>query len=448
MKFTPILYKINEKYIFHFTIFCSIIIVSDFLILTIYSNISNIPDPFFNSSLYAFFVIFFIISNFVFLNHSKQGFFQIKLNRILSFRLLNILIMVSQFILSSLLILSLIQIFLIKGYYLIILSLIINISIFSAIGFLLVLSYQFFKWFFLNKNYLILMYGITFSLIILNLIISAILVNYEFIYHDSFVKLRSIKTIISEFSFYGNYSIGYLININSYLSIASFIGIWIPTVILLKTHSIRIGKIKYWTLVSIPLLYFYFPFVVYEFGILDDLFLNYGKDFNLVFSILFGPFKIIGGLLFGIVFWISANRMKDRELQVLFRTVAIGMTILFGSITLPSTIISIPPFGLLSLIFVGLASYMLLIGIFLLSIRLSRDSFIRKEIYNLAEEQYRLFGNIGIAQMEKTLQKGVKQILDNLDSNENIYSFENDIEVYKEFINEALTEVKKYKKAT
>ena len=329
------LYKINEKYIFHFTIFCTIIFVLDSLILTIYSNISNIPDPSFNLSLYTFFVIFFMISNFVFLNHSKQGLSQVKINTIYSFRLLNKLIIANQFILSLLLVLTLIQIFLMKGYFLTTFSLIVYLSIFSAIGFLLLLSYQFFKWFIINKNYLILMYGITFSLIILNLIISAILVNYEFIHHDPFVKLRSIKTIISEFNFYGNYNLGYLIDLNSYLSIASFIGIWIPTIILLKTHSMRIGKLKYWMLVVIPLLYFYFPFVVYEFGILDDLFLTYGKDFNLVFSILFGPFKIVGGLLFGIVFWISANKMKHKDLQVLFKTAAIGITILFGSTALP-----------------------------------------------------------------------------------------------------------------
>ena len=84
----------------------------------------------------------------------------------------------------------------------------------------------------------------------------------------------------------------------------------------------------------------------------------------------------------------------------------------------------------------------------MLSIRLSRDSLIRKEIYHLAEEQFKLFGNIGIAQMEKTLQKQVKQILDNINPKEKVYHFENDIEAYKDFINEALTEVKKYKKVT
>jgi hypothetical protein len=441
-------HKINDKYIFHFTIFCSIIFVLDFLILPIYSNVSNIPDPFFNSSLFAFFVIFFIISNFIFLNYSKQGFSQNKLNPLISFKRLNMSIVLNQFILSLLLILIVVQLFLIKGYYLVTFSLLVYISIFSAIGFLLLLSYKLFKWFILDKNYLILMYGITFCLIILNLLISVILVTYEFIHHDQFIKLRSIKIVISEFNGYGNYSVGYLFTLNSYLSLASFIGIWIPTIILLKTHSIRIGKLKYWALVSIPLIYYYFPFAVYEFGILDDLFLNYGKDFNLLFSIFFGPFKIIGGLLFGLVFWISANKMKHKDLQILFKTVAIGMTILFASTALPSTIISIPPFGFLSLTFVGLASYMLLIGIFLLSIRLSRDSLVRKEIYNLAEEQSKLFRNIGIAQMEKTLQKQVKQILDNIDAKENVYPFEEDIERYKDFINEALTEVSKYKKST
>ena len=446
MKLILILDKINDKYIFHFTIFCSIILVLDSIIVTIYSNIPKVPDSSFNSSLYAFFLVFFIISNFIFLNYSKQGFSQINFKPIPSFRLLTIAIILNQFILSFLLVFTLVQIFLFKGYYLTTISLIVYISIFSAIGFLILLSYQFFKWFIINKNYLILMYGITFSLIVLNLIITAILVDYEFKHHDPFVKLRSIKTIISEFNFYGNYSLVYLINLNTYFSIAAFIGIWIPTVLLLKTHSIRIGRLRYWTLVIIPLLYFYFPFAVYEFGILDDLFLNYGKDFNLLFSILFGPFKIVGGVLFGIIFWISAHKMKHKDLQVLFQTAGIGMTILFGSTALPSTIISIPPFGLLSLPFVGLASYMLLMGIFLLSIRLSRDSLIRREIYNLAEEQFELFRNIGVAQMEKVLQKRVRQILDKVDSEENVSHFENDPQIYKEFIDEALTELKKYKR--
>lgn len=446
MKLVSIFSKINERYIFHFTIFCSIILVFDSLILTIYSNTTNIVDSF-NSFLYAFFIIFFIISSFIFLNHSKQGYFKVKLKPFRSFRLVNKLIILTQFVLSLLLLLSLIQIFLIKGYYLITISFVVYISIFSAVIFLLLLSYQFFKWFILNKNYFLLMYGITFSLIIINLIISAILVNYEFIHYDPFVTLRPIKIIIGEFNFYGNYGLGYLINLNSYISIASFIGIWIPTVLLLKTHSIRIGKIKYWMLVFIPLVYFYFPFVVYEFGILDDLFLQYGKDFNLIFSIVFGPFKLVGGLLFGIVFWISAKKMRYKDLQILFKTAAIGMTILFGATSLPSTIISIPPFGLLSFTFVGLASYMLLIGIFLLSIRLSQDSIIRKELYSFAEEQFKLFRNIGVAQMEKTLQKQVKQILENLNSEENIYPLENDMEIYKDMITDALTEVKKYKKS-
>lgn len=50
--------------------------------------------------------------------------------------------------------------------------------------------------------------------------------------------------------------------------------------------------------------------------------------------------------------------------------------------------------------------------------------------------------------MEKTLQKQVKQILDNIDAKENVYPFEESIKRYKDFINEALTEVSKYKKST
>ena len=43
-------------------------------------------------------------------------------------------------------------------------------------------------------------------------------------------------------------------------AILSFVSVWIASAVLMSTYSRRIGKIRYWTIISIPLIYFLFPF--------------------------------------------------------------------------------------------------------------------------------------------------------------------------------------------
>ena len=176
--------------------------------------------------------------------------------------------------------------------------------------------------------------------------------------------MKSIKTMIHDYPTYGT-KLSSLTALYTYLSIISFVGIWIPSVILLRTYSARLGRIRYWTLVTIPLIYFLFPFFGNEFGIFDNLILEYGTEFNLIYYIIFSPYKQIGGLLFGIVFWVIASKIKRQDLKIPVRIAGIGMILLFGSAVLHGLIFIVsPPFGLVTISFMSLASYLLLIGIF------------------------------------------------------------------------------------
>ena len=44
------------------------------------------------------------------------------------------------------------------------------------------------------------------------------------------------------------------------ISILSFVSVWFASALLLSTYSRKMGKIRYWTIISIPLIYFLFPF--------------------------------------------------------------------------------------------------------------------------------------------------------------------------------------------
>jgi uncharacterized membrane protein (UPF0136 family) len=259
--------------------------------------------------------------------------------------------------------------------------------------------------------------------------------------------MKSIKTAISDYSTIGK-KLSSLADLYTYLSIISFVSIWIPSIIMLRTYSRRLGRIRYWALVSIPLIYFFFPYFGNQLRIFDNFLLEYGMQFNLIYYSMFSSYKQIGGLLFGIVFWVIASKIKRQNLKIPIRVAGIGMTLLFGSAVLHGlTFIVSPPFGLVTISFMSLASYMLLIGIFAAAKELSRDISVRREIYKIAGEHSDLLSNIGIAELNKILEKRVSGILnkmkDEIDAPLQPELEESD---YKKFIEDALAEVESSKK--
>ena len=66
-----------------------------------------------------------------------------------------------------------------------------------------------------------------------------------------------------------------------------------------------------------------------------------------------------------------------------------------------------PPLGLASVSFMGLASYLMLIGIYYSGVSISHDSNLRRSIRIRAREEAKLLDTIGMAQMEQEIQKKV-----------------------------------------
>ena len=240
------------------------------------------------------------------------------------------------------------------------------------------------------------------------------------------------------------FSLSTLAQVYDYLSIASFVFAWIPTVILLKTYALRFGKAKYWLLVTIPIAYFIFPFLFDELGTFDYLRLEHGRQFNLVYNIFFSPYRQVGGLLFGIAFFITAMKIKRKDLRGLVMISGIGMTLLYASTVIHGlSYIVAPPFGLVTISFLGLASYMLSIGMVASSKELARDAVVRRELSQIAGKEMSLLRKIGVAEMEKAMIRKIKPIMDktNLAEESNL-RYDMEQEDYKEMIKEVLDELK------
>jgi hypothetical protein len=69
-----------------------------------------------------------------------------------------------------------------------------------------------------------------------------------------------------------------------------------------------------------------------------------------------------------------------------------------------------PPFGLPTITFLGISSYLLFVGIYYSSISISVDTALRRTIESSVEEQFKFVSKIGRSQMEREIENRVKGV--------------------------------------
>jgi hypothetical protein len=315
-----------------------------------------------------------------------------------------------------------------------------------AIAMMALLMKSFLSWFRTSKNFVILAYGISAAILVVHLGFTLLLAGTAL----SEVPTE-VRTGFSRPPFFNPGSITFMLdNIHDLSSILSFSMLWAATVLLLHHYSRRVGRTKYWVVVTLPLLYFLsqFPALLlntFDFLIEEDPFF-YGYLLTLVFTLS----KPVGGILFGIAFWIM-SRSIPRTIAVrdYLTIAALGFVLLFISdqaIVLIS--IPYPPFGIAAVSIVGLSCYLIFIGIYYCAISLYYDHKVRHEIKKFAIQESNLLGSSGSAQLEKDITKKVIAITKRQDfAAQNLgVSSSLDQEDIKKYVEEVLHELKARKK--
>jgi hypothetical protein len=319
------------------------------------------------------------------------------------------LVYVSQYILTALLV-SVILLMLLKSYYYtnqLILSTIISYAL--SIFLLLLLSNRFFSWYRSNKNSVVLSYGFASAALSLNLalavtfMISALLNQTTQIMPHFGTSFTSFDPSSPMGVVYSSYVIS---------GIISFLSMWISTALLLRHHSRKLGTAKFWVMVVIPLVYFLTPFVPSFLGqIASPLVRSDPISAGILFTLIFAISKPAGGILFGVAFWTVARAVRESSVVKYYMIMsALGVVLLFVS-TQGSVIAAYyPPFGLVSVSYVGLSAFMMVIGLYSSAMSVSQDDKLRKTIRKNAMEESRLLESIGTAQMGQEIESKVTQI--------------------------------------
>lgn len=103
--------------------------------------------------------------------------------------------------------------------------------------------------------------------------------------------------------------------------------------------------------------------------------------FNVINSILTRP---VGGILFDVAFWMIGRSVSDNKISDYMKLSAIGIMLLSISNQDAGTyLLPYPPFGLPTITFLGISSYLLFVGIYYSSISISVDTALRRTIERL-----------------------------------------------------------------
>ena len=280
---------------------------------------------------------------------------------------------------------------------------------------------------------------LSFSLASVNLLLSLL-------YLDSYLSSSAITDIIPlPITAYVTNQPGLPITVLSStifdtISLTSFLLMWIATAIFLSKYRTRMAKIKFFLIISIPLIYYIFPLEGYFEDVFFSLLQSSPVSYSIAYILIFSATKQVGALLFSLAFWIASTLVYDKRTRRSLLITSIGMAILFSTFELaPLSIHVYPPYGFVTQAFIPLGSYLLFIGIFTSAKNISRDSELRKEFYKSAASQLGLLKAIGVTEMEKELERRLnfaKKSAKSFEQEDAAIEEENAKEILREVLNE------------
>ena len=362
-------------------------------------------------------------------------------------RLVRQLVSLTQYALILILVLIILQMTFTLSYSISLVKVVVWINYIMSILMLGLLSLRFLVWFRIKRNAIVTSYAIAMAILSLNCLIATLYVTSELTGQRGVEYMRPLKSLVSIV----NVQNEFLNSLYTATSIIAFLLTWFATVLLLRHYSTRIGRIKYWILVSIPLVYFMSQFQTLILDVFTPLRISNPILFGIVYTLIFTAVKPVGGILFGIAFWSVARNMNHQAVKAYMMISAYGLILLFVSNQpVGLTLAPFPPFSLITLSFLGLSSYLLYVGIYSSAVSVANDSELRKTIRRSVQEQTSLLDNIGTSEMERQVLKNVanltKQVSEKLTEETGIEaSLQEELDV-TEYVHTAIREIERTKK--
>jgi hypothetical protein len=437
--------KIGSKGIFVLICFVISVLIFDTSIVKISAITGGLSATSTSIAIFAVMCVIFAVGQYLILGFVRRVNEKRIANRRLRLSTIGRAVSTIQYALIAIFASLIIQMLFTSSYNVLILEIVTWINYILAIALLGFLSQRFLSWFKSNHNPVVLAYSLAIMMISINAVFTVLYVTNELTSKPGNIQ-PEITPVAPYGSVYDIFNSGYVIT-----SVMSFILTWVATVLLLHNYSRKLGRAKYWILVTIPLVYFLSQFQPLFLNVFEPFRLSEPILFGVVYTLFFSATIPVGAILFGIAFWSVARNMSSNTVKQYMMISAYGMMLLFSSNQAAGLVlVPYPPFGLVTVSFFGLSSYLFLIGIYSSSISVAEDSNLRRSIRSFAMKESKLLDSIGTAQMEQEIQKNVitftKRIQDRMTEESEIQSSLTE-EDMKEYLEQVIREVKKDRQA-
>jgi hypothetical protein len=316
--------------------------------------------------------------------------------RVRHIRLMHTAIVISQYFLIFLLIYVMVELAVTESYSPISSILVTSVSYMMSISLMGIFTVIFLRWYKTNPtSILVLLYGLSFATVVIASI--ALLPAYLYLFGEQMpakILPTTEATYLSseEDSIWKIFSKTY-----QYSDFASFFLKWGGTSLILYHYSHKLGKIKYWFLISLPLAYFSL-LIIYHLHLyephdeLESLFFYGFVSLNATF----------GGILFYLAFKLTSESFaRSKAFRNYLLMAGYGFMVFFSATqgTVLTTVY--PPFGFATVSSYGLGSYLILIGLYLSALSVSQDENLRKTIRKSTLSESKFLHSIGTSAVER-----------------------------------------------
>jgi hypothetical protein len=310
-----------------------------------------------------------------------------------------------------------------------------------------VLAYHFFLWFIRNRSLVVLLYGLASVSTSIYLVLLATIFYVEIFTHQP--PVTTLESAASFPAIEPGFEEILIITLPGILTAIIFLSFWGGTITILYANIRRIGKPKFWILVTTPIIFFlgtlisFFP--VFQGAASED------DPNSIIIPLYVTTFSQVTAIaLFATAFVTMARAIRHHQISDYMYITCYGLTLFAIGIIATVSGAGYPPFGLPTVSLVGPFSFLLFIGLNHSAIATAEDSDLRRSIKASARQELELLDSIGTAEMERKLEKKILQITkqnaDNLIQQSGIEPSLSTDEA-KQYLYEVLEEVKLRKKA-
>lgn len=365
------------------------------------------------------FVVLVVIASFIsmcLLRFTKRNDVEARSSRPVLFKTAFISTLCAQIAISLILFVVISEMLVFQGYHRVFLLSVVYVSHLLPIFILGVLSFTFLHWLRFGRSFSVLVYAAVFIVTLFLILITIPVLTEQFSLQSDIIQPRPYLILIQDYFVPSDSTVfSAVYGFSTYVLPILVLASWTLTVLLLKTFMRRIGKRKFWLIVSIPLAYQIFVIVASNPNLItnpDMVQIVYSPQVQLLININ----GQVSGLFFSAAFLIVGRKIRRESMKTFFVMSAIGIISLFCSIQPGSPFYAAyPPFGLATLMFLGLSSYMLLVGMVGAAAYVSRNSDVRQEVYKSLEKDSAVL-NMGLAEMQREVQKRITVAFENIKS--------------------------------